>query len=158
MTTPNDPILNLAERTDPVRAIEERLEARAVWAVKSDRSHDAATMREAAAHIARLTADLESARAEVDRLREAADGAMREDRDRLLAIVDRLPKTIDGIPIVPNMQLYRVTRTTGKVEEHRAELKPRAIHDAHGINWPADDCYSTRTAALAAAAQPGRGT
>lgn len=74
------------------------------------------------------------------------------DNERLQAIVDKLPKTADGVPVVPEMPLYMPgSNTVG-------EVNPMTVND--GYSWPnangsspasrLDDCYSTREAAEAA--------
>ena len=69
---------------------------------------------------------------------------------RLTAIVDKLPKTADGVTVVPGMLLYHYAtgRPLGNVVTYTAGMR------AHGqwavAAYPVGDCYSTREAAEAA--------
>lgn len=75
--------------------------------------------------------------------------------ERLLAVVERLPRTADGVPVVPGMNLYsrRVDYDFGciaiRVEPESDEIECR---DVRGVEFdlPARECYSTRAAAEAA--------
>ena len=67
------------------------------------------------------------------------------DRNRLQAIVDRLPKTADGVPVTPSMELWWVDGASG-ISAYGRESMP-TIH--HYI----EDTYSTREAAEAARAK-----
>jgi len=70
--------------------------------------------------------------------------------ERLRAIVDKLPKTADGVTVVPGMLLYHYAtgRPLGNVVTYTAGMR------AHGqwavAAYPVGDCYSTREAAEAA--------
>lgn len=71
----------------------------------------------------------------------------------LEAIVEKLPRTADGVPVVPGMTLWFVeTRDTGKtwfVNEHEP------IRLATNHYWISDKGYSTRAAAEAEAGKEG---
>lgn len=64
------------------------------------------------ARVAELEADLSSVRAkwaltfELVTSRTSENESLRAERDRLAAVVDRLPKTADGVPIVPGMTVW----------------------------------------------------
>lgn len=79
----------------------------------------------------RVGNDLINARAELAKLRE---------------IVDKLPKTADGVPIVPGMPLFFWTDDRELYEE---KASPNPLE-----NWEQGpgDCYSTKAAALGARA------
>ncbi len=68
------------------------------------------------------------------------------------AIVAKLPKTADGVPIVPGMKVYQ-TDPTGYVQGYDVGVN-QAADDS---SWPSpayltySQCYSTREAAEAAA-------
>jgi len=66
---------------------------------------------------------------------------MCEEIERLRAIMDRLPKTADGVPIVAGMELWRVR---ADVVIHRFAMISDV--DVEGSD-PATLCYSTREAA-----------
>lgn len=69
-----------------------------------------------------------------------------------LAIIDKLPKTVDGVTVCEGDTVYRETRKTGQVEPHIVTINARAINTALSINWSLDGCYSTHEAAIAAKA------
>lgn len=85
---------------------------------------------------------------------------LRADRDRLQAIVDKLPETADGVPVVPYMMVY--IRMGSHIDERRV-IGPQgraalntdepATHGTGGgqAHRLLTDCYSTRKAAEAAA-------
>lgn len=94
-------------------------------------------------------------------LRQGADDA---------AIVERLPRTADGVPVVPGMDVYKFDTHDGEMRCHVVEPfyewgdpedsdgdtddecplgVPWAFY--RGIGKSATDCYSTRAAAEAAA-------
>lgn len=82
--------------------------------------------------------------------RQAAANAIREcqrlrkDRDRLQAIVDRLPKTADGVPIYPGMTVFaRLRCAVTEVDVPKV-----------GCGGVYAQCYSTRDAAEKARQQP----
>lgn len=114
-----------------------------------------------------ILAELTRLRAEIAEMREArsatiaAASAIAEDRDRLRAVVDRLPKTADGVAVVPGMTLWqRPGLISGK------KYPPREIDwfvliggedgllgevEEYSWTYRSSDCYSTRSAAEAAA-------
>jgi len=87
--------------------------------------------------------------------------------DRLQAIVDRLPKTADGIPVTPGMKVWHCANRhygphAGKLFESEgidARMpSPYCLgehcysdgcqgDDGGGRTWRFEDCYSTRQAA-----------
>ena len=66
------------------------------------------------------------------------------------AIIDKLPKTADGVGVSEGDIVFRETRTTGEIEEHDIRIIARAVIGKHCIDVTLDDCYSTREAAEAA--------
>lgn len=62
--------------------------------------------------------------------------------ERQAAIIDRLPKTADGVAVVPGMTLYLMPDKEGATNYDMMELKVEAASD---YCW-----YSTRSAAEAA--------
>lgn len=74
---------------------------------------------------------------------------VRAERDRLQAIVDLMPKTADGVPVVPGMMLYYPVRGhTGVIQDEALVGIPTDWDEA----WTdCDECYSTKEAAEAAA-------
>jgi hypothetical protein len=67
------------------------------------------------------------------------------ERDRLAEIVAKLPKTANGVPVVPGMDLW------GWIE--RYDGTPGAVHQQNWMTAKAEEiakCYSTREAAEAA--------
>lgn len=94
--------------------------------------------------------------------------AMLRQAARDAAIVERLPRTADGVPVVPGMKVYKFDTHDGEMRCHVVEPfyewsdpddgdaddeyplgVPWAFHC--GIGKSATDCYSTRAAAEAAA-------
>lgn len=88
--------------------------------------------------------------------------------DRLHAIVERLPKTADGVPVVPGMKVYAIGRH-GDIEffivasSHQwdrmnqlmaSDYTAFAVNESgepiRSFSADVDCCYSTREAALAA--------
>jgi hypothetical protein len=77
------------------------------------------------------------------------------------AIVAKLPKTADGVPIVPDMTLYAATgwgaqvcalHTFQRREFDGVTPNIEGIFDGRATSFPATRCYSTREAAEARAA------
>lgn len=71
---------------------------------------------------------------------------------RLEAIVDRLRKTRDGVPITPNMELWYI-HPRGPVYRWKGQPGHATSHydDEGGVHWIREtDCYSTRETAEAA--------
>jgi len=91
----------------------------------------------------------------------ARDGA-RADVERLQAIVDRLPKTADGVPLVPGMTVFIPHPHPSNLITERVVLAPYGTlacltkEPAHSgccesaTHRQARECYSTRKAAEAA--------
>ena len=82
-----------------------------------------------------------------------------DERDRLQAIVDRLPKTADGVPVVPGMQIWPFF----EIEDEQGAVVCLCAHDGptgemlvDGDTMNVGKCYSTRDAAVAA--REGAGT
>ena len=98
---------------------------------------------------------------------QAADGHAL-DRDALRAIVDKLPKTADGVPLMPGDAVYYSRNPSEKevveflvapyekwvTDVWGVKNQPRAISKGGG-GWPASRCYSTRAAAESALAAEG---
>ncbi len=71
---------------------------------------------------------------------------LRNQNTSLQAVVDKLPKTADGVPIVPQMQIwYRFNDT---IHEDMVLGLTAEVAWSHLIAW--NDCYSAREAAEAA--------
>lgn len=78
-----------------------------------------------------------------------------------MAVVNRLPRTADGVPIVPGMNLYVYDGVDGKVfrddvgafmiEIHSEDNHVIHLRDSNGEEWTEspDDCYFARAAAEA---------
>jgi hypothetical protein len=77
--------------------------------------------------------------------------------ERLLAIVAKLPKTADGVPVVPGMRVWWVCNraiwagTVDGVTCDQVWLIPD--EGEHWGTWSPSDCYSTREAAEKAAGE-----
>jgi hypothetical protein len=93
-----------------------------------------------------LRAAVQSAHERADHWTEQAAGFVGE-RDRLQAIVDRLPKTADGVPVVPGQFIY--------ASDGKAVMMLRYAENDGRMAYP-EVCYSTREAAVAA--REGAGT
>lgn len=115
--------------------------------------------------------------AEMEKASNAAPpivAAMLRQAARDAAIVERLPRTADGVPVVPGMKVYKFDTHDGEMRCHVVEPfyewgdpedaygdtddecplgVPWAFHC--GIGKSATDCYSTRAAADAAARKEG---
>ena len=70
---------------------------------------------------------------------------------RLKAIVDKLPKTADGVPVVPDDVVFHTGQT---IEAGAVAIDPDGewlVYPQHTDKpWAVKDCYSTRAAAEAA--------
>ena len=75
-------------------------------------------------------------------------GKQRAEIERLTAIIDKLPKTADGVPVVPGMTVYY--RGMGGVVQTTNEMCVNAIKAANGFILNPSGCYSTQVAADAA--------
>jgi hypothetical protein len=64
---------------------------------------------------------------------------------------DELPKTADGVVVVPGMSVWRISQS-GCTNHHEVlEITGRrSARISHHNTWPIDCCYSTREAAEAA--------
>lgn len=115
--------------------------------VESDRDRLAAANAELQAEIDRINdAQAASLGAEINRL-AAENAAQAREIERLREIVDRLPKTADGVPIVPGMEVYVETDDDGlQCDEVVVKLAAYDVHDLPEF-W-----FSTEAAALAPAA------
>ena len=94
-------------------------------------------------------------RQEVRRLREELDEAMAADNERLQAIVDRLPKTKDGVSVIPYVSVVWANPM------YFGHVIPKHVND-DGAIWlcgnggpPVSQCYSTPEAAEAARTEVG---
>lgn len=155
----------------------ERLENRADTSVTYSIPHyDAALDREAAAEITSLKAEVErlkdisasddkrldsaASRISTSGVNEWGCDAAEAMADKILglraklatkeAIIDKLPKTADGVPVVPGMELH--TPDGGIVTACWVSEKSAAFLDGVAIldNWRVDNLYSTPEAAKAA--------
>jgi hypothetical protein len=119
----------------------ERVKQEVAWLRAHD---DGIEMNREASCRCRVSADLlESLAAE----RDDFQAQLAEAR----AVVERLDKTEDGKPVVTGDTVYRLTRSTGRIEEHIVETFSRATIREHGINWDLSGCYSTPELAAEAA-------
>lgn len=81
--------------------------------------------------------------------------------ERLLAIVGKLPKTADGVPVVPNDTVYHKPEEPGGYAE-RGFVSLDCDGDwvvisQHTCNsWFVEECFSTKRAALAASRIPAK--
>ena len=70
--------------------------------------------------------------------------------ERLEAIVAKLPRTADGVPVVPGMRVWRIRHQT-TLGESVLDVSPRGIHLVGKSDWyESRDVCSTRDAAEAA--------
>lgn len=83
--------------------------------------------------------------AEIDDLRARLDAALRENAG-LAAIVERLPKTADGVPVVPGDVVFHPTGHYSHVTDRRGV---RLYGNGEWVDI--ESCYSTIEAAEAAA-------
>jgi len=96
----------------------------------------------------RLTVKLETERGVNDSLHRLSE----EDRltiARLQAIVDKLPKTVDGVPATPGMELWGYHAIRGLISG-RVRNDLSIIGEYNGTGYPIlefKDSYSTREAA-----------
>ena len=65
-------------------------------------------------------------------------------------LLDKRPKTADGVGVSEGDIVFRETYTTGEIEEHDIRIIARAVIGKHYIDVTLDDCYSTLEAAEAA--------
>ena len=120
---------------------------------------EAARHNEAAELIERLSEDNAELREAVQSAHERADYWTEQaavfvgERDRLQAIVDRLPKTANGVPVVPNMRIWPFF----EIEDEQGAVVCLCAHDGptgemlvDGDTMNVGKCYSTREAAVAA--------
>lgn len=119
-------------------------------------------------HYDGLVEDVERMADELDRLtREVAE--LKRERDEYREIVEKLPKTADGVPVVPGDTVWFAADDSqfGK-GPHECEVKPFwewssdqdqwedsegvwcGMVEANGVGKSLGDCYSTREAAEAA--------
>jgi hypothetical protein len=63
--------------------------------------------------LANAIADAEIAKAERDALHRQLD-AVKAEQDAAVAVVAKLPKTADGVPVVPGMSMNRCTECKGR--------------------------------------------
>ena len=80
---------------------------------------------------------------------EITDIRWREKIDQLQASVKKVPKTADGVPVVPGMVLYRISQS-GCVNKH-AVLWVSNIHWSDSLGKHYGPVYSTNKAAHKAA-------
>jgi hypothetical protein len=82
---------------------------------------------------------------DVQLLQQAAD-----ELERLYAIEAKLPKTVDGVAVVPAMRLYYPSVEFGVSETSASSMSPHLSITTHGL-IEAKHCYSTLALAQAAA-------
>lgn len=79
------------------------------------------------------------------------------------AVIERLPRTADGVPVTLGMPIVRAIKHMGKLEMHKGIVygvveKPKPIlgwlifirFDTSNLTFSNEECYSTEAAALAA--------
>lgn len=87
---------------------------------------------------------------------KARVAALEAERDRLAAIVDKLPKTADGKPIYPGMMVYG---NRGHSYHVASEVTVHSEWSERGMNWlDYGNCYADKAAALASSSPAGEGT
>lgn len=75
---------------------------------------------------------------------------------RLQAVVDKLPKTADGVSVVPGMKVWVRWRTPEGTIVRQWEtytMSPFGAGDGDRLHWNYAQCYSTEAAARAAKAE-----
>ncbi len=73
------------------------------------------------------------------------------ERDLLVAIVQKLPKTADGVPIVPGKTYYMRSGSNGVITKWSVQICGGALEcwdDDNPADFRLDWCYSTREAAI----------
>lgn len=70
----------------------------------------------------------------------------RHEIKRLSSIVDKLPKTADGVPVIPRIDKV-FWRFDGGKRERVVDSKWRVLPIGGGASEPLVECYSTREAA-----------
>lgn len=105
----------------------------------------------------RSDSELADAKAEIDRLQTLYENRGKRieelggECERLQAIVDKLPVTADGVPVVPQIDdLYHPSRPKCGIlnDETQVEFDDTGAGDWH--YHPVGECYSTEEAAQAA--------
>lgn len=87
--------------------------------------------------------------------------ALLADLERLEGIVAKLPKTADGVPVVPGVDFIHWIKPNdeGSFSSHlfnaNGQMLHRAIRDVFGVKY-VSECYSTEAAARAALAREGK--
>lgn len=77
-------------------------------------------------------------------------GQLRTEIERLRAIVDKLPQTADGMPVVPGMRVWRLEHPTTLGHVVMSVRKGSVDLNGMGTVFQASSLYSTRNAAEAA--------
>ena len=72
------------------------------------------------------------------------------DIERLEAIVDKLPKTADGVPITPGMKIWLINQDEGQARFHAVDARDSTIKWWCGNCFHPEEFYSTPEAAQAA--------
>lgn len=75
-----------------------------------------------------------------------------KERDELRAIVDKLPKTADGVPVVPGRD-FVYWRYDSEGRRWHVLNRLMVLPVGGGASEPLSECYSTREAAEAAKAE-----
>ena len=85
--------------------------------------------------------------------------ALRAERDRLAEIVERLPKTADGVPVTPEQEVWVpagvVSSDARSYRVVPVDSSLVGVVEEFSIVFVSDNCYSTRAAAEAARAKGG---
>lgn len=143
-------------------AIEHALEFVDTWADDKDDDHSQGAARAQTRMlneaIGKAVPRLLGERPEGQRLYGLHYRDMRDERDNLRSIVQRLPHTADGVPVIPDLDSVWVPADLGGTKEpeeswYIERVGNQWVVQEAGIGYsevPVDKCYSTRDAALAA--------
>ena len=79
---------------------------------------------------------------ELDTMTDEDISALKRDNERLRAIVDKLPKTADGVPVVPGMRTFDIFGF-----EYLAELRTPPPETCH-VSWKETYCILAEAQAV----------
>lgn len=102
-----------------------------------------------------LSLDIDAIAAEKWVIPTALLRRMKARLDALQAVVDKLPKTADGVPVVPGMTCWRLHDYVGPLDGHVVAIRnnsPRITLAGQGqtVSFPTREVFSTRALAEAA--------
>jgi hypothetical protein len=75
---------------------------------------------------------------------------VQRERDELRAVVEKLPKTADGVAVVPGMVVYAIHPMTDSYVAMMVYMDADNDEWQNGNRNDFSECYSTKAAALAA--------